>query len=110
MHKGLVLKYNSNQRYTTNSRSASVIKALAKRQNIPLQEFMVRNDSPCGTTIGPIISAQLGLQAVDVGVAQLSMHSIREMAGIEDLDNSIRLFSLFYSGDGLPNVHSLDQP
>lgn len=71
---------------------------------------MVRNDSPCGTTIGPIVSAQLGLPTIDMGVAQLSMHSIREMAGVEDLDNSIRLFTIFYSEDSLPNVHSLDQP
>lgn len=108
MHKGLVIKHSSNQRYTTNARSAAVIKALAKHRNVPLQEFMVRNDSPCGTTIGPIVAAQLGLQAVDVGVAQLSMHSIREMAGAEDLDNSIRLFTGFYSKTGLSDPYSLD--
>jgi len=97
MHKGLVLKYNSNQRYTTNSRTASIIKALAKKNSIPLQEFMVRNDSPCGSTIGPILSAKMGIESIDVGAPQLSMHSIREMAGTEDLEHSIRLFSALFS-------------
>lgn len=109
MHKGLVIKYNSSQRYATNSRSAAIIKSLARQQDIPLQEFMVRNDSPCGTTIGPIVAAQLGLQAADVGVAQLSMHSIREMAGVEDLDSSVNLFVAFYGTSGLPRIRSLDQ-
>ena len=97
MHKGLVIKYNSNQRYATSTRSAAYFKTLAARAGIPVQEFMVRNDSPCGSTIGPILSSKLGIPAIDVGVAQLSMHSIREMAGVEDVAHSINLFSAFYS-------------
>lgn len=97
MHKGLVIKYNSNQRYATSARSAAYFKTLAARADIPVQEFMVRNDSPCGSTIGPILSSKLGIPAIDVGVAQLSMHSIREMAGVEDIKHSINLFSAFYS-------------
>ena len=96
MHKGLVIKYNSNQRYATSSRTAAYFKTLAARAEIPVQEFMVRNDSPCGSTIGPILSSKLGIPAIDVGVAQLSMHSIREMAGTEDVSHSINLFSAFY--------------
>ena len=96
MQKGVVLKFNSNQRYTTNSRSAALIKDVARRAGVPLQEFMVRNDSPCGSTIGPILAAQLGLQAIDVGAPQLSMHSIREMAGSADVDHSISLFAAFF--------------
>lgn len=70
---------------------------------------MVRNDSPCGSTIGPILSAQLGLQAVDVGAPQLSMHSIREMAGVEDIANSINLFSTFYeSSTTVLSIRTLD--
>ncbi len=97
MQGGIVLKYNSNQRYTTNSRSAAYIKAIARSIGIPIQEFMVRNDSPCGSTIGPIVSAQLGMQSVDVGAPQLSMHSIREVAGVADLASSIALFTAFFS-------------
>lgn len=97
MQGGIVIKHNSNQRYATNSRSASYIKCLAKRSGIPVQEFMVRNDSPCGSTVGPIISTKLGIPTIDVGAPQLSMHSIREMAGRDDVDYSIRLFKEFFS-------------
>lgn len=107
MQKGIVIKYNSNQRYTSNSRSAAFIKSLAMGANIPFQEFMVRNDSPCGSTIGPIVSAQLGIQAVDVGAPQLSMHSIREMAGTADVDNSIRLFVEVFQSEDI-GINSLD--
>lgn len=97
MHRGLVIKYNSNQRYASSSRTAAFFKTIATRAEIPIQEFMVRNDSPCGSTIGPILSSKLGIPAIDVGVAQLSMHSIREMAGTDDISHSISLFSTFYS-------------
>ena len=97
MHKGLVIKYNSNQRYATSARSAAYFKTLAAGANVPIQEFMVRNDSPCGSTIGPILSSKLGIPAIDVGVAQLSMHSIREMAGVDDISHSINLFSAFFT-------------
>ena len=97
MQAGLVLKYNSNQRYATSARTAAYFKALAARNALPIQEFMVRNDSPCGSTIGPILSARLGIPAVDVGVAQLSMHSCREMAGLEDAEWAIKLFEAFYT-------------
>lgn len=94
MHGGVVIKYNSNQRYATSSRSAAIIKALAIQENIPIQEFMVRNDSPCGSTIGPIVSAKLGLSTVDVGLPQLSMHSVREMAGTGDVELGTRLLKV----------------
>lgn len=97
MHGGVVIKYNSNQRYATSSRSAAIIKALALQENIPLQEFMVRNDSPCGSTIGPIVSAKLGISTVDIGLPQLSMHSIREMAGTGDVELGTRLLKVSYN-------------
>lgn len=94
MHGGIVIKYNSNQRYATSSRTAAIIKSLAQRNSIPVQEFMVRNDSPCGSTIGPIVSARLGIMTIDIGLPQLSMHSIREMAGTRDVDLGIRLLKV----------------
>lgn len=110
MNKGLVIKYNSSQRYNSNCRTSGFIKCLAEKHSIPLQEFMVRNDSTCGGTIGPMMSAQLGIQGVDVGVAQLSMHSIRETAGIEDMKHSIDLFRAFFeSQDSLTCMRTLDQ-
>lgn len=64
----------------------------------PVQEFVVRNDCPCGSTIGPTISAKTGIRVVDAGMPQLSMHSCREVMGIDDLSHSIQLFNTFFSG------------
>lgn len=94
MHGGVVIKYNSNQRYATSSRTAALIKAIALKHDIPIQEFMVRNDSACGSTIGPIVSAKLGVATIDVGLPQLSMHSIREMAGTRDVNLGIKLLKV----------------
>jgi len=96
IHGGVVIKQNCNQRYATNSASALPLREIAKRHNIPIQDFVTRNDSPCGTTIGPIISAHTGIRTVDVGNPQLSMHSIRETCGVADLTHAITLFKAFF--------------
>lgn len=79
MNGGVVLKQNGNQRYTTNAVTASVLREVSKITKVPMQDFMVKNDCACGSTIGPILSAKLGMTAVDIGMPQLAMHSIREM-------------------------------
>jgi aspartyl aminopeptidase len=84
LNGGVVIKTNSNQRYTTNGVTGFVIRELGRKANVPIQEFVVRNDCPCGSTIGPIISANTGIRTVDVGMPQLSMHSCREVMGIAD--------------------------
>ncbi|MEZ5141969.1 MAG: M18 family aminopeptidase [Acidimicrobiales bacterium] len=81
---GPVLKHNANVRYATDAATAAVFKLACERANVPFQEFVVRSDLPCGSTIGPITAARLGIPTVDVGVAQLSMHSARELCGAED--------------------------
>ena len=96
MNAGIVLKTNFDQRYATDSVSASIIKLIADKNEVPIQEFVVRNDSPCGSTIGPIISAKTGIKTVDIGAPQLSMHSIRETAGILDALYYDRLFKGFF--------------
>jgi len=58
------------------------------------QDYVVRNDLPCGSTIGPIMSAKLGLATVDVGCPQLSMHSVREMCCVSGLDQATSLFKV----------------
>lgn len=95
MNKGTVIKVNANQRYATNSPGIVMLQESAKIAAVPLQLFVVRNDSPCGSTIGPMLSAKTGIRTLDLGNPQLSMHSIREMGGSYDVEHSIRLFEAF---------------
>ncbi|KAF5211855.1 Aminopeptidase I zinc metalloprotease (M18) family protein [Clavispora lusitaniae] len=96
VNKGPVIKINANQRYATNSRGLVLIKAVAQKAQVPLQLFVVRNDSPCGSTIGPMLSAKLGLRTLDLGNPQLSMHSIRETGGSHDIARLSSLFQGFF--------------
>ncbi|KAJ3215299.1 hypothetical protein HK099_006427 [Clydaea vesicula] len=94
INKGVVIKQNANIRYATNAISTLALREVARKRNVPLQEFVVRNDSPCGSTIGPMLSAKLGIRTVDVGNPQWAMHSIRECCGTEDVKYAIDLFEV----------------
>ncbi|WP_293267978.1 M18 family aminopeptidase [Neptunomonas sp.] len=96
INKGPVIKINANQRYATSDVTSSQFRVLAALDNVPVQEFVVRSDMGCGSTIGPITSAEIGVRTLDIGVPQWAMHSIRELAGTEDLINTIRVFNRFY--------------
>lgn len=96
MHGGIVLKHNGNQRYATNSISASVLRESSRLAGVEVQDFMVKNDCPCGSTIGPIMSAKLGLTTVDVGMPQLSMHSIRECGSTTSITQYINVLTSFF--------------
>ena len=74
---GLVIKHNANQRYATNGVSATMFRHFGKVAGVPVQEFAVKSDSGCGSTIGPIIATLSGILTVDCGSPQFSMHSIR---------------------------------
>lgn len=84
LNGGPVIKVNSNQSYATNSETAAVVRQAALAAKVPLQSFVVRTDMGCGSTIGPLSAAVLGVRTVDVGVATFGMHSIRELAGSDD--------------------------
>eukprot|EP00934_Nitzschia_sp_Nitz4_P008978 Nitzschia sp. Nitz4//scaffold30_size153850//18028//20059//NITZ4_002760-RA/size153850-augustus-gene-0.49-mRNA-1//1//CDS//3329547208//8968//frame0 len=85
LNAGIVLKRNTNQRYATNTVSSVLIREVARLALLPhFQEFMVKQDCGCGSTIGPLISAATGIRTVDLGCPQLSMHSIREQMGVVD--------------------------
>lgn len=81
---GPAIKLNSNQRYATTARSSTLLQRVFDEAGVPSQVFVSRNNMPCGTTIGPITATRLGIETVDVGVPQLSMHSARELCGVED--------------------------
>lgn len=112
MNQGTVIKINANARYTTNSPGIVLLQEVARRakkaststssssNGVPLQLFVVRNDSSCGSTIGPMLSAALGARALDLGNPQLSMHSIRETGGAHDVEHAINLFDSFFEHFG----------
>jgi len=97
IHGGVVIKHNGNQRYATNSITAFPIREISKKYNVPIQEFVVRNDTLCGSTIGPIVSTNTGIRTVDIGNPQWSMHSIRETCGVADLTHCVNLLKGFFA-------------
>lgn len=105
MNRGPVIKINANNRYATNAPGIALLQEVARKApkkidtdeaSVPLQAFVVRNDSSCGSTIGPMLSAKLGARTLDLGNPQLSMHSCRETGGADDVHHAIRLFSSFF--------------
>ncbi|KAI5067876.1 hypothetical protein GOP47_0016221 [Adiantum capillus-veneris] len=103
LHEGIVIKHNANQRYATTAATAFLFKEVAKARAIPTQNFVVRNDMGCGSTIGPILASGIGIRTVDCGIPQLSMHSVREICGTGDIDISYNHFKAFYE-----LFHSID--
>ncbi|KJX97626.1 aspartyl aminopeptidase like protein [Zymoseptoria brevis] len=115
MNEGTVIKVNANVRYATNAPGIVLLQECAKRAKpssyqlpgaksssagVPLQLFVVRNDSRCGSTIGPMLSAALGARTIDVGNPQLAMHSIRETCGAYDAEHGVNLFDSFFEHFG----------
>lgn len=75
------------------------------------QNFVVRNDMACGSTIGPILASGIGIRTVDVGAPQLSMHSIREMCGVDDVGHSYNHFKAFFEDfSALDAQLAVDEP
>ncbi|RHY29264.1 hypothetical protein DYB32_005293 [Aphanomyces invadans] len=97
MGQGAAIKYNANQRYATTAETSFLLKEIGRRHNLNVQSFVTRQDCGCGSTIGPILSTHTGIRTIDVGVAQLSMHSIREMCGVTDIETSVELFKAFFN-------------
>ena len=95
---GPVIKTNSNQAYATDAESAGFFASLCARVGVTPQNFVTRSDLGCGSTIGPISAARVGIRTVDVGNPMLSMHSIREMAASADVDPMIEVLAEFFRG------------
>jgi aspartyl aminopeptidase len=84
LNGGPALKVNVNQRYATDGLGRAIWADVCERAGIPTQFFVGKNSLPCGTTIGPITAAKLGVTTFDVGITSLSMHSARELGGADD--------------------------
>ena len=95
MNHGIAVKVNAQQRYATDACTSAIIIDLCQKLKIPFQRFVSRNDIPSGSTIGPIHANQTGMSTVDIGYAQLSMHSCRELAGCHDHLDMCKLLTTF---------------
>lgn len=84
LNEGPALKLNANQRYATDARGSAVFEGACAEAGVPLQRFVSRSNLPCGSTIGPVNAARLGVTTIDVGLPQLAMHSARELCGSAD--------------------------
>ena len=106
LNGGVVLKYNANQRYTTDALSAAVFTEVCRRAEVPLQRYSNRPDLPGGSTLGSTAMAHLSVPAVDIGLPQLAMHAACEVAGTRDTGALIRAMAFYFgcslcrNGDG----------
>ena len=96
MNKGVVIKYNANQKYTTDAVSAATFKLMCDKAGVPYQSFTNRSDMPGGSTLGNISTTQVAVNTVDIGLAQLAMHSPYETAGSKDPEYLAAVSQVFY--------------
>ena len=94
---GVVIKFNANQRYTTDGVSAAIFRKICKEAEVPTQTYCNRADLPGGSTLGNISLAHVSVLSVDVGLAQLAMHSAYETSAVADTDHLIKAMAAFYA-------------
>jgi aspartyl aminopeptidase len=97
VNQGPAIKVNANHRYASNCLSEATFMELCRQAEVPFQKYAHRGDLPCGSTIGPIASAKLGIPTVDVGNPMWAMHSIRESAGVQDHAYLIKALNQFFA-------------
>ena len=97
LNGGVVIKMNADQKYCTDGVSAAMCKDLCKEAGVPVQTFVNRSDVPGGSTLGNISTAQVSVNAVDIGLPQLAMHASYEMAGVKDTAYLIQLAKVFFA-------------
>jgi aspartyl aminopeptidase len=102
LNGGPVIKVNAGQRYASDSESAALFRLLCRQAGVPVQTFAMRADLACGSTIGPITAGRVGVRTVDVGVATLAMHSVRELAGSRDPHLLFRALERFFAMEAPP--------
>ncbi len=94
---GVVIKYNANQKYTSDAVSSGIFKVICEKAGVPVQTYANRADLPGGSTLGNISNTKFSLNTVDIGIAQLAMHSAFETAGIKDTEYFTKAVSQFYN-------------
>ena len=99
MNKGVVVKSNANQQYTSDAVSSAIFTSICDSVNVPYQYFVNRSDVRGGGTLGNISSSHVSLKSVDIGCAQLAMHSSVETAGVEDIEHMINACKAFYDSN-----------
>ena len=97
MNGGVLIKYNANQKYTTDAISEGIFRKICKNADIPVQEYANRSDLPGGSTLGNLSAEKVSINTVDIGLSQLAMHSSYETAGVMDNDYMIGAVKAFYS-------------
>ena len=96
MNEGIVIKYSANQKYTTDAVSAALFMQICEKAGAKVQIFVNHSDVPGGSTLGNISGTQVALHTVDIGLAQLAMHSPYETAGVKDTDTLIAAGKVFF--------------
>ena len=97
LNGGIAIKRNSNERYATTAKGQAFAQSLCREIDVPFQIFSNRSDMSCGSTIGPVASARLGIETIDMGVPQLAMHSSREICGLQDVKYLERFLVAFFT-------------
>ena len=97
MNRGVVIKYNASQKYTTDALSAARFTRICEKADVPVQHFTNRSDLAGGSTLGNLSVSHVSINSVDIGLAQLAMHSLYETAGTKDLSLLIRAMKAFWS-------------
>ncbi|MDD6212465.1 MAG: M18 family aminopeptidase [Clostridiales bacterium] len=97
MNQGVVLKFNGNQKYTSDGVSEALFRQLCRRTGTACQSYTNRSDMPGGSTLGNLSNRHISLLSADIGLAQLAMHSCYETAGTKDLEDMIRVMKEFFS-------------
>ena len=96
MNKGIVIKYNANQRYATDGVSTAIFRSVCKAAGVETQVYANRSDLPGGGTLGSIANTHVPVSTVDIGLAQLAMHSVSETAGVQDLADLCRAMEVYF--------------
>lgn len=96
-NKGVVVKSNANQSYTSDAYSIALLKAIADKAEVPLQYFTNRSDLRGGSTLGNLSNSEVSLTSVDLGIAQLARHSSRELCGAEDINSRAKLLETYFA-------------